>query len=82
MPIERDHHNGHRCLMFHDLCDDGGSAAVQANQFLIVDEGAGATIDPGDMSGAGSLRRSRGHWLSVYVFARNMRHRCGAASFP
>ncbi|MEY4416529.1 MAG: hypothetical protein RIQ53_3822 [Pseudomonadota bacterium] len=38
--------SGHRCLMFSDLCDDGGEA-VQANQFLIVDGEAGAIIDPG-----------------------------------
>ncbi len=46
MPIELYNHNGHRCLMFTDLCDEGGEA-VQANQFLIIDDGTGAVIDPG-----------------------------------
>jgi flavorubredoxin len=46
MPLElyRDRH--HVCLMFSDLCDEGGEA-VQANQFLIVNEDTGAIIDPG-----------------------------------
>jgi flavorubredoxin len=38
--------DGHRCLMFTDLCNDAGEA-VQANQFLIVDGDTGAIIDPG-----------------------------------
>jgi len=46
MPTELYHHNGHRCLMFTDLCDGAGDA-VQSNQFLIVDDGTGAVIDPG-----------------------------------
>jgi len=46
MPTELYHHNGHRCLMFTDLCDAGGEA-VQANQFLIVDDRTGAVLDPG-----------------------------------
>ena len=45
-PIElyRDRH--HACLMFSDLIDEDGQA-VQANQFLIVDDDTGAIIDPG-----------------------------------
>lgn len=35
------------CLMFDDLVDDAGNVAVQANQFLIVDNGHGALLDPG-----------------------------------
>jgi flavorubredoxin len=46
MPTELFNQDGHRCLMFTDLCDAGGDA-VQANQFLIVDDGTGAVIDPG-----------------------------------
>ncbi len=42
--LYRDRH--HACLMFSDLCDEGGEA-VQANQFLIVNEDTGAIIDPG-----------------------------------
>jgi flavorubredoxin len=33
--------------MFDDLVDDSVGDAVQANQFLIVDNGHGALIDPG-----------------------------------
>jgi len=36
----------HVCLMFSDLVEEDGQA-VQANQFLIVDGGTGAIIDPG-----------------------------------
>jgi hypothetical protein len=46
MPITLYDHDGHRCLMFTDLCDERGEA-VQSNQFLIVDDGTGAVIDPG-----------------------------------
>jgi flavorubredoxin len=46
MPTELYNQGGHRCLMFTDLGDDQGDA-VQANQFLIVDDGSGALIDPG-----------------------------------
>lgn len=34
----------HRCLMFSDLA---GGEAVQANQFIVVDQDTGAIIDPG-----------------------------------
>ena len=40
MPTELFHRDGHRCLMFSDLGDDAGEA-VQANQFLIVDDDTG-----------------------------------------
>ena len=46
MPIELFQLGEHRCLMFTDLCDEGGEA-VQANQFLVVDGDTGAVIDPG-----------------------------------
>jgi flavorubredoxin len=46
MPIELYKHKGHECLMFSDLCDEGGDA-VQANQFLIVNDDTGAVLDPG-----------------------------------
>ncbi|MCO5401293.1 MBL fold metallo-hydrolase [Ralstonia soli] len=38
---------GHVCLMFSDLVDDHDTLPVQTNQFLIVDHGHGALIDPG-----------------------------------
>lgn len=45
MLIELHRDDDHRCLMFAaDTRDDN---AVQSNQFLIVDGGAGALIDPG-----------------------------------
>ena len=37
----------HKCLMFDDLVDDTADHAVQSNQFLIVDSGHGAILDPG-----------------------------------
>lgn len=41
------HNDGrHVCLAFSDLVPDEGEA-VQANQFLVVDNGHGAVIDPG-----------------------------------
>lgn len=46
MAIELYNDGRHVCLMFHDLVDDAGNAAVQANQFLIVSDGEGALIDP------------------------------------
>lgn len=46
MPVELFRRNGHLCLMFSDLSGPG-EEAVQANQFLIVDDDTGAIIDPG-----------------------------------
>ncbi len=46
MATELFNQGGHLCLMFSDLVDDEGTA-VQANQFLIIDHGDGAIIDPG-----------------------------------
>ena len=47
MAIELFNNGKHLCLMFDDLVDDEAGIAVQANQFLIVDNGHGALIDPG-----------------------------------
>ena len=46
MPIELYRDSQHACYMFTDLIEEDGQA-VQANQFLIVDNGTGAIIDPG-----------------------------------
>jgi flavorubredoxin len=46
MPVELYADGSHRCLMFTDTAGTDGDA-VQANQFLIVDDGTGAIIDPG-----------------------------------
>ena len=45
-PLELYRDRNHACLMFSDLVEEDGQA-VQANQFLIVDSGTGAIIDPG-----------------------------------
>ena len=45
-PIELFRNDNHACLMYTDLTDQDGQA-VQCNQFLIVDNGTGAIIDPG-----------------------------------
>jgi flavorubredoxin len=46
MAIELFNKGDHKCLMFTDLCDEGGEA-VQSNQFLVVNGDTGAIIDPG-----------------------------------
>ena len=46
MSIELFRNKDHACLMFTDLVEEDGQA-VQANQFLIVDGGQGAVLDPG-----------------------------------
>jgi len=45
--IELFNNGTHKCLMFDNLVDDSNNQAVQANQFLIVNNGQGALIDPG-----------------------------------
>ena len=45
-PVELYRDDQHACLMFTDLVEEDAQA-VQANQFLIVDHGTGAIIDPG-----------------------------------
>lgn len=39
--------DGHACLMFTDLVEEAHGEVVQTNQFLVVDHGHGALIDPG-----------------------------------
>jgi flavorubredoxin len=46
MSVELFAEDGHRCLMFTDTAGSDADA-VQANQFLIVDDGTGAILDPG-----------------------------------
>ncbi|MFI5444959.1 MBL fold metallo-hydrolase [Polaromonas sp. UC242_47] len=46
MPVELYRDTDHACLMFTDLIEEDGQA-VQANQFLVIDNGTGAIIDPG-----------------------------------
>jgi flavorubredoxin len=47
MAVELFNDGKHMCLMFDDLVDDVSSTAVQSNQFLIVNNGHGALLDPG-----------------------------------
>jgi flavorubredoxin len=54
MPIELYNQKGHQCLMFTDLCEEGGEV-VQSNQFLIVHGDTGAIIDPGGNLAYGDL---------------------------
>lgn len=51
----------HKCLMFDDLVDDSADHAVQSNQFLIVDNGHGAIIDPGGNMTYNGLRLEMSH---------------------
>jgi len=46
VPVELFRDADHACLMFSDLVDDGHEA-VQSNQFVVIDHGVGALIDPG-----------------------------------
>ena len=61
-PIElyRDEH--HACFMFTDLVDTDGQA-VQANQFLVVDHGVGAIIDPGGNLAFNELFLALSRWF-------------------
>ncbi len=52
LAIELFNNGSHRCLMFSDFGHEDG---VQANQFLIVDSGTGALIDPGGNLAYGEL---------------------------
>jgi len=45
-PIELYRDQNHACPMFTDLIEEDGQA-IQANQFLIVDDDTGAVLDPG-----------------------------------
>jgi flavorubredoxin len=47
--------DGHTCLMFSDLVEEEHGEVVQTNQFLIVDHGHGALLDPGGQMTYGEL---------------------------
>ena len=61
-PIELFRNEHHACLMFTDLMEEDGQA-VQANQFLVVDHGAGAIIDPGGNLAYNELYLAVGRWF-------------------
>lgn len=54
MTIELYRDPDHVCLMFTDLMNEDGEA-VQCNQFLIIDHGEGAILDPGGNQGFNEL---------------------------
>ena len=62
MSIELYRDENHACLMFTDLVDEGGQA-VQSNQFLVVDHGVGAVIDPGGNLAFNQLFLSLSRWF-------------------
>jgi flavorubredoxin len=47
MAVELFNDGAHIVHAFYDLVDDSAAGAVQSNQFLVVDSGHGALIDPG-----------------------------------
>lgn len=47
MAVELYNDGTHICLAYYELVDEEADHAVQCNQFLIVDNGHGALIDPG-----------------------------------
>jgi flavorubredoxin len=47
MAVELYNDGKHICLAFYDLVDEQGDHAVQCNQFLVIDNGHAALIDPG-----------------------------------
>jgi flavorubredoxin len=61
-PIELFRNEHHACLMFTDLVGDSHEA-VQANQFLIVDHGVGAIIDPGGNLAFNELYIALSRWF-------------------
>lgn len=61
-PIELYKDAHHACLMFTDLVDEG-EGAVQSNQFLVVDHGVGAIIDPGGNLAFNELFLALSRWF-------------------
>ena len=60
--IELFRNEHHACLMFTDLVDEDHQA-VQCNQFLIVDHGVGAIIDPGGNLAYNELYMALTRWF-------------------
>ena len=61
-PIELFRNEHHACLMFTDLAEEDGQA-VQSNQFLVVDHGVGAIIDPGGNLAFNELFLALSRWF-------------------
>ena len=58
----------HQCIAFTDLVDE--EAAVQANQFLIIDDGQGILLDPG----GNLVYKQLFSQMSEYVSATSLRY--------
>lgn len=73
MAVELFNDGKHIVHAFYDLVDDSASGAVQSNQFLVVDNGHGALIDPGgNMTYTGLLMDMQRYFSSKdldYIFA-------------
>lgn len=73
MAVELYNDGKHACIAFYDLVDGEADHAVQANQFLIVNDRHGALIDPGgNMTHAGLLMAMQRYFPSRdldYIFA-------------
>ena len=63
MAIELFNQNGHVCLMFSHLSDEGGEA-VQANQFLVIHKDHGCIIDPGGNMAYNEMLLTVGRYFS------------------
>ena len=73
MAVELFNDGKHIVHAFYDLVDEKGTGAVQCNQFLVVDNGHGALIDPGGtMTYTGLLMDMQKYFSSKdldYIFA-------------
>ncbi len=68
----------HICISFADLVSEGSDEAVQANQFLIVDNGDDALIDPGGHMTYHALYMT----MSRYVPPKKLRYVCASHADP
>jgi flavorubredoxin len=65
MAVELFNDGNHVVHAFYDLVDDQATTAVQCNQFLVIDDGHGALIDPGgNMTYTGLLIDMQKHFSS------------------
>lgn len=73
MSVELYNDGKHVCLMFTDLVEDEEGNSVQANQFLIVDNGKGVLLDPGGVMTYNELYLAMNRYFPPkqlqYVFA-------------
>jgi flavorubredoxin len=61
-PVELFRNEHHACLMFTDLVEEDGTV-VQSNQFVVVDHGVGAIIDPGGNLAYNELYMGLARWF-------------------